>query len=126
MISVSFKHVPLLAAAATLMLGVAVSAHAPRGHKGPALVPAITVPTITGDTIRDVTKELSSDRYEGRGPGTRAEDLTITYIINRFKAAGLQPGNNGSWLQEVPIVDITANNSDGLSVQAGGDRKSVV
>ena len=26
---------------------------------------------------RDVTKELSSDRYEGRGPGTKAEDLTI-------------------------------------------------
>ena len=118
--SISIKHVPLLAAAAALMLGVAVSAHAPREHKGLIPVPAITVPIISGETIRDVTKELSSDRYEGRGPGTRAEDLTITYIIQRFKAAGLQPGNRGSWLQEVPVVDITAKNSDGLSVMAGG------
>ena len=120
MISGSIKHVPLIAAAAVLVLAVAVSARAPHPRNGPVPVPAITVPTITGDTIRAVTKELSSDRYEGRGPGTRAEDLTITYIIDRFKAAGLQPGNHGAWLQEVPVVDITAQNSDGLSVTAGG------
>ena len=120
MIPANFKKVPLLTAAAALLIGVAVSAHAPRARSGQIPVPNITVPTITGDTIRDVTKELSSDRYEGRGPGTPAEDLTITYIINRFKAAGLQPGNKGSWLQNVPTVEITAKNADGLAVMAGG------
>ena len=118
MISAKFKKVSLLTAAAVLLAGVAVSAAAPRVNLIP--VPKITVPVITGDTIRDVTKELSSDRYEGRAPGSRAEDLTITYIINRFKAAGLKPGNKGAWLQDVPTVDITAKNADGLTVNAGG------
>ena len=122
MISASFKNASLLTAATALLVGVAVSAAAPRGHTGLIPVPKITVPAITGDTIRDVTKELSSDRYEGRGPGSRAEDLTITYIINRFKAAGLKPGNKGSWLQDVPTVDIAAKNADGLTVNAGGQK----
>ncbi len=106
------------AAAAALALGAAVSARAPQRTLLP--VPKIVVPKITSTTMNAVVKEISSDRYEGRGPGTRAEDLTITYIINRFKQAGLQPGNKGSWLQEVPIVDITAKNADGLAVKAGG------
>ena len=116
-----FGKISLAAAATALVAGVALSAAAPR-HSGPVPVPQIAVPKITGDTIRDVTKELSSDRYEGRAPGSRAEDLTITYIINRFKAAGLKPGNKGSWLQEVPTVDITAKNADGLTVEAGGQK----
>ena len=114
---VSLKKMPLLAAAAVLALGVAVSARAPRSQMVP--VPQVTVPPITGNTIRDVTRELSLDSYEGRGPGTPAEDKTITYIIKRFKAAGLLPGNHGSWLQDVPTVQITAEHSDGLSVKAG-------
>ena len=122
MISASFKNVSLLTAATALLVGVAVSAAAPHGNKGLIPVPKIIVPAITGDTIRDVTKELSSDRYEGRAPGSRAEDLTITYIINRFKAAGLQPGNKGSWLQDVPTVDIAAKNADGLTVNSGGQK----
>ena len=121
MIPARFGKISLVAAAAALVAGVAVTA-APARHSGPVPVPQITVPKITGDTIRDVTKELSSDRYEGRAPGSRAEDLTITYIINRFKAAGLKPGNKGSWLQEVPTVDITAKNADGLTVEAGGQK----
>ena len=116
----TIKHLPLLAGAAALIVGAAVSAHAPLARSGLIPVPAITVPAITGDTIRDVTKELSSDAYEGRGPGTPAEAKTIAYITKRFKAAGLQPGNHGSWLQDVPIVEITAKNADGLSVNAGG------
>ena len=118
MIPAALNKTTLIAAAAALALGAAVSARAPLSAMLP--VPKIAVPKITSTTMNAVVKELSSDRYEGRGPGTRAEDLTITYIIQRFKAAGLQPGNKGSWLQDVPIVDITAKNADGLAVNAGG------
>ncbi len=121
MIPPRFGKVSLAAAAAALVAGVAVTA-APARHSARIPVPQITVPKITGDTIRDVTRELSSDRYEGRAPGSRADDLTITYIINRFKAAGLKPGNKGSWLQDVPTVDITAKNADGLTVEAGSQK----
>ncbi|MFM5917040.1 MAG: M28 family metallopeptidase [Novosphingobium sp.] len=123
MIPPRFGKVSLLAAAAALVAGAAVTA-APARRSAQIPVPQITVPKISGDTIRDVTKELSSDRYEGRGPGTKAEDLTITYIVNRFKAAGLKPGNKGSWLQEVPIVDITAKNVSPLTVKVGGKNLS--
>ena len=85
----------------------------------PAAIPMVAAPQISTATLTDVTRELSLDRYEGRGPGTRAEDLTITYIIKRFQAAGLKPGNNGSWLQEVPTMEIEAKNADGLHVMAG-------
>jgi len=113
----TFKKLSLIAAGAALALGGSLYAK-PVATLPP--VPKIAVPGLSPDSIRDVTKELSSDRYEGRGPGTPAEDLTISYIIQRFKAAGLRPGNKGSWVQEVPIVEITAKNASGLAVKAGG------
>jgi Zn-dependent M28 family amino/carboxypeptidase len=111
------KLVPLLALATALTLAVAVSARSP---SRPAPVPKVAAPTIHADTIRTVTRVLSSDAFEGRAPSTRAEDLTITYIIKRFKDAGLKPGNNGQWLQEVPTVEITAGNVSPLAVKVGG------
>jgi hypothetical protein len=39
-------------------------------------------------------KVLSSDEFEGRGPNTAGETKTVAYIIEQFKAAGLQPGGD--------------------------------
>jgi len=33
--------------------------------------------SISGDTIMQHTKLLSSDEYEGRGPGTKGEELAV-------------------------------------------------
>ena len=52
-----------------------------------------SAPAISVDTLKTVTKELSSDAYEGRAPTTPAEDKTVAYIVDRFKQAGLKPGN---------------------------------
>jgi len=50
---------------------------------------------------------LSSDEFQGRGPGTKGEDLTISYVEKQFRDAGLEPGNpNGTYLQEVPFEGI--------------------
>jgi Zn-dependent M28 family amino/carboxypeptidase len=67
------------------------------------------VPQIPLHTLKDVTQTLSSDAFEGRGPTTAGETKTIAYLIERFKAAGLQPGNHGKWTQDVPMVRITAD-----------------
>jgi hypothetical protein len=48
---------------------------------------------IREDGLRAHIAELSSDRYEGRGPGTPGEQLTVDYLRGRFEALGLQPGN---------------------------------
>jgi len=70
-------------------------------------------------TLKDVTKTLSSDAFEGRAPATPAEDKTTAYIVERFKAAGLKPGNNGSWFQDVPLVEITGQNVSPLTFTGG-------
>src|SRR5262245_49890872 len=54
------------------------------------------------------TKTLSSDEYGGRGPGSKGEELTVTYLVDQFKALGLKPGNaDGTYVQKVPLVGIT-------------------
>jgi Zn-dependent M28 family amino/carboxypeptidase len=68
-----------------------------------------TAPAISLDTLRGLTETLSSDAFEGRAPGTNGEELTVNLLAERFAAAGLQPGNNGSWFQDVPLVEITAD-----------------
>jgi Zn-dependent M28 family amino/carboxypeptidase len=115
------KLVPMLAAAAALALTAGASARAP---KTPPPVPRVAAPTIQADTIRTVTRVLSSDAFEGRGPSTPGEAKTIAYIIERFRNAGLKPGNNGEWLQKVPTVEITAENVSPLTVKAGGQSLS--
>ncbi|MFS2111938.1 M28 family metallopeptidase [Sphingomonas sp. Sphisp140] len=80
---------------------------------------AANAQTISADTMKEVTKELSSDAYEGRAPTTPAEDKTIAYIVQRFEKAGLKPGNKGKWTQDVPLVEITAGNVQPLVFSGG-------
>lgn len=69
---------------------------------------AQTAPAISLDTLRTVTRTLSSDAFEGRAPTAVGETRTVAYIVERMKAAGLKPGNAGQWTQAVPMVEITA------------------
>lgn len=78
--------------------------------------PEIDVPALSEKTMKDVTRELSLDTYEGRAPGSAGEEKTVAYLISKFKAAGLEPGNNGSWTQDVPLIEITAKNVSALSI----------
>ena len=81
-----------------------------------AALPQIDVPALSEQTMKDVTRELSLDSYEGRAPGSAGETKTVAYLISKFKAAGLAPGNNGSWTQDVPLIEITAKNVSALRI----------
>jgi Zn-dependent M28 family amino/carboxypeptidase len=71
-------------------------------------LPIGQLPDIDTNALLAHTKVLSSDEYEGRGPGTKGEDLTVKYLIDQFKRVGLEPGNtNGTYVQKVPLVGIT-------------------
>ncbi len=76
-------------------------------------------PAISTETLKEVTRTLSSDEFEGRAPGTPAEDKTIGYVAGRFAAAGLKPGNGESWFQNVPLVEITSDPAMELSFLGG-------
>ncbi len=61
------------------------------------------------DTMRGHIAELSSDAYQGRGPGSEGDQMTQTYLVDQMQALGLQPGGaGGTWLQEFDIVGITS------------------
>lgn len=92
-------------------------------HAAPA-IPHVAAPQISVETLDSITRELASDAYEGRAPATAGEDKTVAYIIKRFAEAGLQPGNKGSWTQDVPTVEITGSNYTPLTVKVGGQTLS--
>ena len=79
-------------------------------------IPEVAMGEISEDTLRDVVRELSSDEFAGRMPGTAGEEKTVALLIERFEQAGLEPGNNGSWTQDVPIVTIEGSNYSTLRV----------
>ena len=54
--------------------------------------PAASAQQIDPAKLSEHIKVLSSDAFEGRGPGTPGEVKSIAYIAEQFKAAGLQPG----------------------------------
>lgn len=82
--------------------------------------PAEAVRGIEDAGLREHIAVLASDKFEGRAPVSRGEELTIAYISEAFEAAGLEPGNAGEWLQEVPLVSITADAGMRLAIAGEG------
>ena len=71
-------------------------------------VPIGQLPNVDADAVVAHARVLSSDEYEGRAPGTKGEDLSVRYLEDQFKKAGLKPGNtDGTYVQKVPLVGIT-------------------
>ena len=98
--------------AATVLCALAGCATNPPAASG---VPAMSI-----ETLKEDVRILSSDAFEGREPGTPGEEKTLAYLVERFADAGLEPGNEGSWFQDVPLVEITARGSPQLRVTGGG------
>jgi Zn-dependent M28 family amino/carboxypeptidase len=67
---------------------------------------------VTADEIKSHIAVLANDSLTGRMPFTEGENKTINYISSQFKKLGLEPGNKGSYFQDVPMVAITSVPSD--------------
>ncbi|MFZ2997778.1 M28 family peptidase [Sphingobium sp.] len=94
----------------------------------PAASPALAAPSVAKkagavepsiDTMKRLVKEMSSDAYEGRAPGTVGEEKTLALLAAEFGKLGLKPGNKGSWFQDVPLVEINAKNVSPLTFTGG-------
>ena len=72
--------------------------------------------SISEDDIRAPLKMISSDEFEGRSPTSEGEKKTLDYLTSQFKEAGLEPGNGDSFLQEVALMEITANPDMALTI----------
>ncbi len=79
-----------------------------------------SMPRFDAEAILERTKVLSADEFEGRAPGTQGEERTVKYLEEEFRKLGLQPGNtDGTYIQQVPLIGITATNTQPLTVKGG-------
>ncbi len=101
----------LLVGLAVLVIGVGLlDSGEPKG----------TVPAISIDRIRNDVKYLSGDELQGRGIGTRGEELAVDHIAKQFKNAGLKPaGDKGTFYQAVPLVIVTTGPKATLAMSNG-------
>ena len=67
--------------------------------------------SINGKEIKQQDSILASDAFMGRKPFTPGETKTIQYIKGKFEELGLKPGNNGSFFQDVPMVEMKSTPS---------------
>ena len=75
---------------------------------------------IDAERIRAHVRFLSHDLLEGRGTGQRGGDIAAEYIATQFALDGLKPaGDNGTYMQKVPMVGITLAPGDHIFVRSG-------
>jgi Zn-dependent M28 family amino/carboxypeptidase len=77
-------------------------------------------PAIDAAAVLRHTTVLASDEFEGRAPGTKGEDLTVAYLAEQLRNAGLKPGApDGTYFQQVPLVGTTPNPDVTLTLRKG-------
>jgi Zn-dependent M28 family amino/carboxypeptidase len=81
---------------------------------------------IDDTAFADHVRVLASDDFLGRKPGTPGEDKTVIYLIEHFRKLGLKPGNGNSYVQQVPLVQITAGADATLSATGPGGARNLV
>lgn len=101
-----------------LLLAAITLAQAPTRTSGKNSATGAADSINAGDILRHI-KMLASDEFEGRGPATRGEELSVQYLSDQLKGMGLKPGNpDGSYVQKVPLVGFTTTGT--ASITAGG------
>ncbi|MEO8998568.1 MAG: M20/M25/M40 family metallo-hydrolase, partial [Rhodanobacter sp.] len=113
-------HRSLLVAAISLFLVACHHHSASDGKSGYGN--ATFSPGITEADVSQHVKVLASDAFEGRAPGSKGEQRTTEYLIQQFQRMGLQPGNQGSWLQAVPYVQATLQHADQVQLAIDGGK----
>jgi Zn-dependent M28 family amino/carboxypeptidase len=64
---------------------------------------------------------LADDLLEGRGPGSRGDELAMKYVAAQMERLGLQPaGDAGGWLQRFQIVGLKGEIASAPSFVAAG------
>ncbi|HET7234132.1 MAG TPA: M20/M25/M40 family metallo-hydrolase [Longimicrobium sp.] len=108
-----------------LAIPLIVAITAPSQAQRPTLAPVRVQPglaaaeqQITAPRLLEHMRVLASDRFAGRGPGTRGEDSTVAYLSEQFRRMGLRPGNpDGTYVQDVPLVGTTSQVAASVAVR---------
>jgi Zn-dependent M28 family amino/carboxypeptidase len=104
----------LIALFASLLLAACAST-SPQGKERTA------ASRIDPTRMSNMIRTLASEEFEGRAPGTAGETKTIAYIAEQFRLAGLEPaGENGGWMQRVPLVRTQLRKGGSVAVATEG------
>jgi len=95
------------------LLFIAVLTGCNDGNRGKA----IAIKSISTADLEKHVSILASDDFGGRAPSTTGEAKTIAYLSEEFKKSGLEPANNGSYFQEVPLVKLSPDTSMVLTIR---------
>jgi Zn-dependent M28 family amino/carboxypeptidase len=88
------------------------------GPAGPAL------DEIRGEHIAAHLRFLSNDLFEGRAPSTRGGQLAAQYLATQLQQLGYEAaGENGTFFQEVPVVESIVDPSFSLTAGSGAPFK---
>jgi Zn-dependent M28 family amino/carboxypeptidase len=88
-------------------------ATAPRGSETADIDPA---------RLSEHVRVLASDPYEGRAPGSAGETRTVAYLVDQFRALGLEPGGpDGQWTQTVPMIRTQLGRPASVAVRQAGE-----
>lgn len=86
-----------------------------------AELPEVPGEGVNVDLYAQHVQTLASDEFQGRAPGTRGGEMTIDYLVREFSEIGLKPGYGDSYLQPVPMIELTNAERSDLSVDLGGE-----
>jgi hypothetical protein len=100
-------------------------AAAPESTAAPAAPAHTFANDINPADFSELVKTLSSDEFEGRGPGSVGEDKTVAYIQAQMERIGLKAGNGDSYFQDVPMVETTADAGTVMKVDANGKSREL-
>ncbi len=78
--------------------------------------------TFTAERLSDGIRQIASDEFQGRYPGTEGERLTLAWLQAQYEEMGLQPGGpDGQWLQVVDLRRYTPVEGSGSASWTGPD-----
>jgi len=79
-------------------------------------VPSEGLGPITAENIKSHIAVLAHDSLQGRKPFTVGETKTVNYISSELKKIGVEPGNDNSFIQKVPMVEVTSTPSENMEI----------
>jgi aminopeptidase YwaD len=105
-----------------VLVAIFIAGGGPAFGQSVADPPKSSSPNITTDEIGYHAQWLASDALEGRGTGTKANDIAAEYIAREFARYGLKPfGPNGQYLQTFDVVTgVELGKKNSLTVTTDG------
>lgn len=72
--------------------------------------------------LAEYIKTLSDDKFQGRAPATKGEELTVAYIEENFRRIGLKAIDGDSYKQPVSLVQIDPKQVSAMTLSGGSEQ----